>query len=286
MHKVVHRNFLNTSSILKTVKFGLSFPNEHGLVAIWASTLLFGITMGIVDGARTASIFYWDIFHAILFSSAIILNYENIKNFVNSKFKEYRIFPLFILFSFSIGLLLYHLTIYSLIFYILLAVAVGFWGVIAYHHKKQSYVEIVLGSLALSLQFPIIYHTIYHVINLNHFLYLLAIWWIYVGVILVIILNVGCYRGKIAHHYPIIIWLLFLLSFLPIFLLNYIEKIALILLIEPTVRAFRQYNGKYTMRDMRKSIKKIGWEMVIAIFTFTILIVLFAVFKIRITVVL
>ncbi len=259
------------------MRFGFTFPSEHGLIAIWSSTLIFGIIIGVLDGINSASINYWGIIHSFIFSFVIILNYENIKGFVSSKFKEYSIIPMISLFVISIGILVYYFTTYLFIFFAILAGLVALWAIAALKTGKQSYIEMTLGTLAISLQFPIIYGIITPIVNRSHYLYVMAIWWIYTGVILVIVINVGCYRGKIAHHIPLLVWIFYLLTFIPMFVLGYLEPIALLLMIEPSIRGVKQAISKQTMRDMRINIKKLGWNMVIALYTFIILVLVLAI---------
>lgn len=260
------------------MRFGYSFPTEHGLTGIWSGTLIFGLILGSVDNTSLLGVFL-----SLLFSFGIILSYEAIRTLISSKFKSIIWMPLLSLFLLSFGLLVWNFSIYSLIFFGLLAAVVVFWAYFALQEKRQSYVEIIFGSLAMTLQFPIIYNTINQIIDLEHFLYILAVWWIYSGVVLILIINVGCYRGKMGHAMPLYVWVVYFITFIPMFLLGYLEPIALILMIEPTFRGIRQLIKKETMRDKRKNIKKIGWEMIYSLYLFILLVLTFALLKIPLT---
>ena len=264
--------------LIRVVKFGFSFPSEHGLIGIWSGTLIFGLIIGLVDNISLQGVLF-----SILFSFAIILSYEAISKLVSSRFRIITPFPLICLLIVSLAVLIWNFTYYSIIFFSLLTVIVSIWGYFALQNKKQNYIEIVFGSLAMTLQFPIIYNSINQILTLEQFLYILAVWWIYSGVVVILIINVGCYREKIRHEMPLLVWSVYFISFIPMFFMGYLEPIALLLMIEPTIRGVRQSIKKYTLRDKRVSIKKIGWEMIYSLYLFIILVLLSTMLKIPLT---
>ncbi|MCY3412665.1 MAG: hypothetical protein INQ03_13590 [Candidatus Heimdallarchaeota archaeon] len=260
------------------MKYGFTFPREHGLISIWAATLIFGLILGQMDQLSLLGFIL-----STLFSVIIILNYENIKLIIISRLRDIRYIPLISLITITVIVFVYRISLYTIIFFGILVSAVGIWAIITYRSKKASYWEYILGTFAVSLQFPIIYGTIYEISNLTRFIYIFSLWWIYSGILSVLIIHVGCYRGKLPHHAPLLTWSLYLVTFIPMYIRAYIEPITLLFLIEPSIRAVRQFIIKKTMRELKKNIRKIGWEMVYGNFTFIVLVLILSFLEVPLT---
>ncbi len=262
------------------MRFGFSFPKEHGLIAIWSATLIFGLIMGIADSSGIRIIF--GIIVSLIFSFTIILSYETMTSTVKSKFTKINIAPLLTLGLVSLFVLLWNLNTYSIRFFLLLFVIVILWVITAIF-TNNLYAQLILGSLAISLQYPIIYNIFNEISDIQHYVHTIVTWWIYSSVVIILIVHVGCYRGKIKHNIPLYIWIGYSLSFLPLFITGILRPIALILLIEPSIRVIKQAIKRQTMKDLKRGIRKIGWEMVIGLYTFIIIVFIMALLNIRFT---
>lgn len=257
---------------------GLRFPTEHGLISIWVTSIILSISLALTEDIQWIGLLF-----SLPFSFAIAYSYDSVRIMVKSKFTTIYPLPILAIVLSSILLIIWNFSILILGYWVILGLIVIIWAIIAMKSIKQDYVELLFGSLSVTMQFVLIHNSLVQIENVEHFLYILAIWWIYSGIALVLVTNVGAYRKKLDHKIPFYIWLFFLVSFIPMYLMKFLELPSLLVLVEPTFRSLRQYISAKSMRDLHKNIKQIGWELVLSLTIFIAIILIFAIFDIPLT---
>ena len=257
---------------------GLHFPTEHGLISIWITSIVLSISLALTEEIQWIGLLF-----SLPFSFAIAYSYDSVRIMVKSKFSIIYPLPILAIGLSSILLIIWNFSILILGYWAILGLIVIIWAFIAMKSLKQDYVELLFGSLSITMQFVLIHNSLFKIENVEHFLYILAIWWIYSGIALVLVTNVGAYRKKLDHKIPFYIWLFFLISFIPMYLMRFLEIASILVLVEPTFRSVRQYISAKSMRDLHKNIKQIGWELVLSLAIFIAIILIFAIFDIPLT---
>lgn len=257
---------------------GLRFPTEHGLISIWVTSIILSISLALTEDIQWIGLLF-----SLPFSFAIAYSCDSVRIMVKSKFTTIYPLPILAIVLSSILLIIWNFSILILGYWVILGLIVIIWAIIAMKSIKQDYVELLFGSLSVTMQFVLIHNSLVQIENVEHFLYILAIWWIYSGIALVLVTNVGAYRKKLDHKIPFYIWLFFLVSFIPMYLMKFLELPSLLVLVEPTFRSLRQYISAKSMRDLHKNIKQIGWELVLSLTIFIAIILIFAIFDIPLT---
>lgn len=257
---------------------GLHFPTEHGLISIWVTSIILSISLALTEDIQWIGLLF-----SLPFSFAIAYSCDSVRIMVKSKFTTIYPLPILAIVLSSILLIIWNFSILILGYWVILGLIVIIWAIIAMKSIKQDYVELLFGSLSVTMQFVLIHNSLVQIENVEHFLYILAIWWIYSGIALVLVTNVGAYRKKLDHKIPFYIWLFFLVSFIPMYLMKFLELPSLLVLVEPTFRSLRQYISAKSMRDLHKNIKQIGWELVLSLTIFIAIILIFAIFDIPLT---
>jgi hypothetical protein len=257
---------------------GLHFPTEHGLISIWITSIVLSISLALTEEIQWIGLLF-----SLPFSFAIAYSYDSIRTMVKSKFSTIYPLPILAVSLSSTLLIIWNFSTLILGYWIILGLIVLIWGIIAMKSIKQDYFELLFGTLSVTMQFSLIHNSLVQIENVEHFLYILAIWWIYSGIALVLVSNVGAYRKKLDHKVPFYIWMFFLISFIPMYILNFLELASLLVLIEPTFRSVKQYISAKSMRELHKNIKQIGWELVLSLTIFIGIILILAIFDIPIT---
>ena len=257
---------------------GLHFPTEHGLIAIWITSIVLSISLALTEDIQWIGLLF-----SLPFSFAIAYSYDSIRIMVKSKFTTIYPLPIIAVSLSSVLIIIWNFSTLVLAYWVILGVIVIIWGIIAVKSMKQDYIELLFGTASVTMQFALLHNSMVKIVTVDHYLYILALWWIYTGIALVLVTNVGAYRKKLDHKIPFYIWMFFLVTFIPMYLMNFLELASLLVLAEPTFRSVRQYISAKSMRDLQKNIKQIGWELVLSLTIFIAIILLFAIFDIPLT---
>lgn len=242
-------------------------PREHGLIMIWSSTVLLGVVQGIFHLQSVVGLLI-----GVIFGISIILSYTAINLLFNSRFRKVSHAPLVMMAGTSALAFLWRVDLYSLLFFGILGVLVLIWGAHSFLvGGRTSYTRTVIGTMAVSLQFPIIYNLAAGIDSQSEFLWTASMWWMYFGVTLVLILAVGNYREKIPRYTTVAVWTGFLLVTIPFFTAGVLHPVTAIFLVDPTLRSIYHAVFNPTLRKNRINIRKVGWNLTMSTFLFLFL---------------
>lgn len=241
----------------------MRFPKEHGLIMIWTSTVLLGLFQGLSHLRDPLGLLI-----GINFGLSIFLSYSTMNALVQLKFEDVDIPTVLYLGVSSILAFLWTINLSSLVLFSILSIAVAIWAVHSHFiGGRTSYTRSVLGTVAVSIQYPII-------MNLSTDLNLttmLGMWWLYFGVSLVLILAVGNYREKIHRYTTLVVWVSFLIITSLLYIIGILHPITLVFLIDPTLRSLYHGIVNPTLQKNRINIRKVGWNLSLSTFLFLIL---------------
>ncbi|MBA7709419.1 hypothetical protein ES703_118337 [subsurface metagenome] len=232
---------------LKLIRFmhrlGFRIPREHGLTLIWLSALFLGTGLSVLEAFDIIGLLI-----ALCFSSLVFVSYDAIKHTMQTKFSKIIWVPW--IFIFTIGSLLLFLRPrwQLLIIIVLIAVNFSFWAILRWKILGNPIIELIIGTLGLTLQVSLIQIAAFKSINDSDFLRILATWWLLAGMSVVVILQAQSRRyNYFFSSIPFNTWILFLVTLVPIFLFQIFPLILAYVLIEPTIES-----SAYSMPLQRK----------------------------------
>ncbi len=217
-------------------KYGFQFPQEHGLTAIWSASII--LSLGFVIGSNIDS---WGTLVSIVFAIILLLSSESISRIIKSRSLNVPILPLFLVSAVSLLLAaLYLTTPFELFLFGLVIVIFLTWALFSAIFGPQSTISLSFGAFSLSAIFPLLVATGSIIGTMEDTLSLLAIWWLFSGLTVVLVLHVQAIRRKTSREYPILIWSFFLISFIPLILSGLASAWVLLATIEPTLHGLRK----------------------------------------------
>ena len=246
-------------------KLGFKLPREHGLTAIWIVSVLLGV--GLSLGLSFAGELQLEgLFLSLLFATLVIISSDSIIEMAKRRFIAISWIPLIsILLIVSLIVLLKPLLELLIILAILGSFAFG-WLVLAFKSRQLSPYELIFGSIALAMMTPFIFIVSTVNIPLEATFKALSISWINIGVTILMILYVESLRGKVPPNSALIIWSFFLVSFIPLILVQWLHPISLIAVIEPTTLVVHQSWKKELLKISKKPIKTVGIHLLLRLF--------------------
>ncbi|MFQ5977783.1 MAG: hypothetical protein ACE5OZ_06635 [Candidatus Heimdallarchaeota archaeon] len=262
-------------SKLKSVlqRLGFEFPREHGLTMIWLSAIILGTTLSLLEDFKIEGLIL-----ALLFSIIVLLSHGSIRKSVKTRFSENSWTPGLFVLIFSISLWLWRPTWQMISVFLLLGSLFGIWVVLAQRKHYQHTGTLIIGSLDLSLLFPLILVSSIARIDETRFFEILAIWWLFAGMTVLLIMHVQRVRNKVALGTPFVTWLIFLLSFALLFLNSLLEPLLVLALVEPTLNEIIQLLKSRKPVSARPRLKRIGLVITIRLFLFITIILLSSLF--------
>ncbi len=247
-------------------RFGFQFPQEHGLTAIWsASTIL---SLGFILASKADS---WGTLLSILFAIIILLSSESISRVIRSRNIHASIIPGILVSGMSLLSVALYLTtpfehfLFGLVIFTFLS-----WALLSAIFGAQSTVSLSLGAFSLSAIFPLLVAMGSTVGTMEETLHLLAIWWLFSGLTVVLVLHVQVVRRKTSKNIPIIIWAFFLIAFIPVILTGLASVWVLLSTIEPTLHGIRKAfsRTRTTQKLTRKEYKIMGRNLTLRLLLF------------------
>lgn len=250
-------------------KTGFKLPREHGLTAIGIVAVLLGIGFSF-----TGEIEFIGLSMTLIFSVIAIFGSDSTMSPIKKKFSSINLFPT-VMILLIIFLIVYWKPIWQVFFILfILAILTGAWMISAFKSKKLSPSEPVFGSVALSMLASFIFVVSSTEIDLTYFKKVLALNWIFIGVTVLLILYVESLRDKVNPYFPLGTWIVFLISFFLLILLQVLPIISLIASIEPTFLGIYQGWKKELVKESKKPIKTVGIQVLVRLFFFAFLILL------------
>ncbi|MFX0115655.1 MAG: hypothetical protein ACFFB3_13985 [Candidatus Hodarchaeota archaeon] len=250
-------------------RLGFAIPREHGLSMIWLSALFLGTGISFLKDIRIEGLIL-----ALSFSIITYLSHDAIRRTVKSRFSEIHWIPWISILALSITIWIWRpiWQIFSL--FILLISLFGIWVIFAQRMQYTHTGTLVIGALNLTLLVPLIFLSSIKSVDEANSLEMIAIWWLFAGITVLLILHVQRMRNKIRFNVPLIIWALFLFSFVPLFLSQAMNVFFGISLIEPTLNEVFQFIRQDKIKNSKPRLKRVGLVVTARIFFFVFLILL------------
>lgn len=247
-------------------KYGFQFPQEHGLTAIWSASLI--LSFGFILGSNFDS---WGSMVSVIFAIILLLSSENISRVIKSKRINVPILPSVLVFVASVLLVMLFLTTpFELFLFGLVLITFLAWALVSGVYGAQSTISLSLGAFSLSAIFPLLVATGLTIETMRDMLRLLAIWWLFSGLTVVLVLHVQAIRRKTSRRVPLLIWGFFLISFIPLILTGLSSPWILLATIEPTFHGLRKALSRNGLpaKLTRKDYKIMGRNLTIRLLLF------------------
>ncbi|UCG03831.1 MAG: hypothetical protein JSW11_07560 [Candidatus Heimdallarchaeota archaeon] len=248
-------------------KLGYKLPREHGLTGIWLISVLLGVGLSLTGKFHLEGLLL-----SLTFSILVILSSNSIIETIKRKSTGISWIPLL-----SIFIIVFLIIIWKPVWEILLVLAIlglltSGWFVFALQSRQLSPYELIFGSIAFTMMTPFIFivSTIHIPIEISFKAFTIS--WINIGVTSLMILYVESLRGKVPTNSPLVVWSFFLVSFIPLILVQWLHPISLIAVIEPTFLSVHQAWKKELLKVSKKPIKTVGIQLLLRLFVFGILI--------------
>jgi hypothetical protein len=142
------------------------------------------------------------------------------------------------------------------------------WFVFAFQSRQLSPYVLIFGSMALAMMTPFIFIVSTTQVPIETSFKAFTISWINIGVTLLMILYVESLRGKVSPYSPFLAWSFFLVSFIPLMLVQWLHLISLISIIEPTFLSLYQAWKKELLKISKKPIKTVGIQLLLRLLVF------------------
>ncbi|MFX0124362.1 MAG: hypothetical protein ACFFAE_12040 [Candidatus Hodarchaeota archaeon] len=262
-------NQTNNRERIRLLMLGFKLPREHGLTGIWLISVLLGIGLSLIGELRLEGLLL-----SFTFSILVILSSDSIIETIKRKSAGISWVPLL-----SICLIVILIVIWKPVWEVLLILAslgllTSGWFVFAFQSRQFSPYELIFGSVAFAMLTPFIFivSTINVPIEISFKAF--SISWINIGVTILMILYVESLRGKVPPNSPMIVWSFFLVSFIPLILIQWLHPITLIAAVEPTFLTVYQSWKKELLKISKKPIKTVGIQLLLRLFVFGILILI------------
>lgn len=257
----------NLKSVLQ--RLGFEIPREHGLTMIWLSAIILGTSLSLLEGFKIEGLAL-----ALIFSIIVFLSQGSIRKSVKTRFSEISWTPGLLVLIFSMFLWLWRPTWQMIGLFLLLGSLFGIWVILAHRKHYQHTGTLIIGALDLSLLFPLILVSSTGRIDETRFFEILAIWWLFAGMTVLLIMHVQRVRNKVALGAPFVLWTTFLLSFALLFLNSLLEPLLALALVEPTLNEIVQLLKSRKPVGAKPSLKRIGLVITIRLFLFVTIILL------------
>jgi hypothetical protein len=243
----------------------LKFPHEHGLTAIWIASVCLGIGFAFFEEIQIVGILL-----ALLFSVFAFFSSDSIIESV--KRSDLNFFPIILIIGITVLIILLKPIFELFLILGVLIVVTIFWVILSSQSRQRPPLELLIGTVALALLAPFVY--VISSSTYENFTKILGISWIFISVTVLFIIYVESLRGKVKFTTPLVIWLIFLISFLPLLFAQIISPFTLLAVIEPTLLAIIQVWRKELLKVSKRPIKYVGFQLVIRLTLFVILILI------------
>lgn len=250
-------------------KLGFQLPREHGLTGIWLVSVLLGVGLSLTGELRLEGLLL-----SLVFSVLVIISSNSIIEIIKRRFTVISWFPLLSIFI-TVFLILLWQPVWELLLVLgILGLLTCGWLVFAFQSRQLSPYELIFGSIALAMMTPFIFivSTIHIPIETSFKAFTIS--WINIGVIILMILYVESLRGKVPPYSSLLVWSFFLVTFIPLILVQWLHPISLIAIIEPTFLSVHQAWKKELLRISKKPIKTVGIQLLLRLFVFGILVLI------------
>ncbi len=264
MESRYHKRFLRLLE-----RLGFKLPREHGLTAIWAASVLLGIGLSLGGEVKIEGLLL-----SLTFSLLVIFGSDSIMETMKRKFSNIIWLPSLTIILSGLLIFLWKPVLEILFIFSILGLLTGGWLIYAIHSRHLSLYELIFGSVALAMLAPFIYIVSTVNVPIETFFKAFSLCWINIGVTILLIVYVESLRGKVPTYSSLLIWCLFLTSFIPLILLQLLHPISLIAIIEPTFLSIFQTWKKELLKISKKPIKKVGIQLLLRLFVFVSLILI------------
>ena len=250
----------------KLKQLGFQVPRFHGLSVIWAASIVLSTAVVVQNGVNWAGLVI-----ALVFSLSVYLGSTSVLTTLKTKFEQYQIAPIaFTVFS-AILLFLTRFTLASTILAAFVGTSVLIWTLLAMRSKRNTSSELVLGGITLSLLSSLIMYFGSNETSEAAAIRALSIAWILSGIAAILVLHVEALRGRVSRLAPLQLWIVYLFTFAPIYMLSLVPLQTVIAFVEPTGHGLYQlYRSLRKLPSKRPSFKVIGLRLTFRITLFVL----------------
>jgi hypothetical protein len=228
-----------------------------------------GVRLSLTGGFRIEGLLL-----SLIFSILVIISSDSIIETIKGKFTRISWFPLLSILI-TVFLILLWKPVWELLLVLgILGLLTCGWLVFAFQSRQLSPYELLFGSIALVMMTPFIFivSTIHLPMETSFKAYTIS--WINIGVTILMILYVESLRGKVPPNSSMVVWSFFLVSFIPLIIIQWLHPISLIAVIEPTFLSVHQAWKNELLKISKKPIKTVGIQLLLRLFVFGILILI------------
>ena len=240
----------------KFQKLGFKLPREHGLTIILISSV--GLGLGL---AFQATVDIIGIILSLLFAVFILLSTDSIMSLVKPPHDRIEWVPISSVLVLSLLIIGWRpIMEVFLILGVMGILSVG-WMVNSYRTKKVMSLELMLGATSISFLTTYIYVVSTISLSSEILLQILIVNWIFIGIAVIHIQYVETLRGKLTIDVLFYSWLVFLASIIIPVSYQIVGPLIVIPLIEPTIFVLLQTYRKELLKESKRKIKTIGFQL-------------------------
>ena len=235
---------------------GFRFPREHGLSSIWVGAVGLGIGLSFYS--------QFDLFAlllALIFASSVLFCSDSLMMQIKRKSDGFEWMPPLTVIISSLGIILWNQTLELLL--ILGAMGGLFLGylLVSLQSKKKSPIELILGSVSMSLLASSTYLVIVGNVTSQAFIELLVINWVFIGVSIAHIQYVETLKDKITIKNFFYSWIVIVGSLIIPSSMQIVNLVIFVPLVEPTIFVLMQVYRKEKIKESKRNIKIIGLQL-------------------------
>ncbi|MHA2387298.1 MAG: hypothetical protein ACXACW_01100 [Candidatus Hodarchaeales archaeon] len=249
---------------------GFRLPREHGLTIIWTGSISLGLGISILNYSNLLGVIF-----SVLFATSILLSADSLMKLAKTPSRGIQWFPILLILLTATMMLICTSRIELLITLSLIgAISLG-WIYFSQKSKQVSPMELMLGSMSIGFLALVIILASVEELTPLLLQQAFTLVWTFIGVSVAHTQYVETLRGKLTVKSFIVTWLLFLGSMVIPISLSVITVVILLPLIEPTFFVFLQTYRQELLKNSRRKIKTIGFQLMFRLWFVVLLILLF-----------
>lgn len=239
---------------------GFSIPFEHGFTVIWLFSVFLAVGLLLKVGVNWLGLLI-----TLPFAFFTVFSNNAIATTLKSRLKTI-VWQPFIILGFSIlTVVVWRPRLELFLVLALLGLFFIVWSLVTAKNKGRSTLELGLGSVMLGLTTPLIFQggLVSTKLDFDLTIWILGVWWVFSGVNVQLILHVQKIRKIITTQAIALSWIAFVLTTIPLFLLQILHPLVALALVEPTIYVLNQLRVRNEIPENRPSFKIVGRTLTI-----------------------
>jgi len=247
---------------------GFRFPREHGLSSIWVGAVSLGVGISLYSSIDIIGLVI-----SLAFVSSILFSSDSLMMQVKRKNDEIELIPLLVVLMTSVIMIIWDQTFELILVMGLMGVLSLGYLLASFGSRKQTPIELILGSVAMGLLTTCMYLVSVGSVTTKAFSEILVINWVFIGVSVIHIQYVETLKEKISIKTFLYSWILFLGSVLILLNFQIVQVVILIPLVEPTIFVLMQVFRREKIKESKRNIKIIGLQLMFRLWIAVLLLI-------------